>query len=308
MRKIGLKQFVYFFFIAALIWFFNQLSKPVTLSSTVKIRFSEVPDTLLLESNETYEIPIRISGTGFRVLFDFSSNKELHIPLTPLQYVNGTYLMSAEAVEDAIFSQTPETISIDYISATDITVHASLLKSKRIKVVPRVFASYVPNYVAIDSARIDPPFVEVRGTEQSLMSIDKIFTEPVRLENIKASINIKVPLDLNGLKDLRTSDAEILFFQKVARFSERIFEVPVLLPTLEDGSRIQLFPNTISVLCKAPTALLNNWSEQDFEVSVEMDSTFRVEDKQLPLKLTKEPVGVLYTELLTSTVDFLIER
>ena len=308
MRKIGLKQFVYFFIIAALIWFFNQLSKPVTLSSTVKIRFSEVPDTLLLESNDVYDIPIRISGTGFRVLFDFSSNKEFKVPLTPLQYVNGTYLMSAEAIEDAIFSQTPETISIDYLSATDITIQASLLKTKRIKVIPRMFASYVPNYVAIDSAIIDPPYVEVRGAEESLMSIDKIFTESVRLENIKASINIKVPLDLKGLEDLRISDSEILFSQEVARFSERIFEVPVLLPTLEDGSRIQLFPNTISVLCKAPTTLLNNWSEQDFEVSVLIDSTFRVDDKQLRLKLTKEPVGVLYTELLTSTVDFLIER
>ena len=308
MRKIGLKQFVYFFIIAALIWFFNQLSKPVTLSSTVKVRFSEVPDTLLLESNDVYDIPIRISGTGFRVLFDFSSNKEFKVPLTPLQYVNGTYLMSAEAIEDAIFSQTPETISIDYLSATDITVQASLLKTKRIKVIPRMFTSYVPNYVAIDSARIDPSYVEVRGTEESLMSVDEIFTESVRLENIKASININVPLDLKGLENLRISDSEILFSQEVARFSERIFEVPVLLPTLEDGSRIQLFPNTISVLCKAPTTLLNNWSEQDFEVSVLIDSTFRVDDKQLPLKLTKEPVGVLYTELLTSTVDFLIER
>ncbi|MEK9751428.1 MAG: YbbR-like domain-containing protein [Flavobacteriaceae bacterium] len=308
MRKIGFKQFVYFFIIAALIWFFNQLSKPVTLSSTVKIRFSEVPDTLLLESNDAYDIPIRISGTGFRVLFDFSSNKELQVPLTPLQYVDGTYLMSAEAIEDAIFSQTPETISIDYLSATDIAVQASLLKTKRIKVIPRMFTSYVPNYVAIDSARIDPSFVEVRGTEESLISVDEIFTESVRLENIKASINIKVPLDLRGLEDLRISDFEILFSQEVARFSERIFEVPVLLPTLEDGNRIQLFTNTISVLCKAPTTLLNNWSEQDFEVSVLIDSTFRVDDKQLPLKLTKEPVGVLYTELLTSTVDFLIER
>lgn len=308
MRKIGLKQFVYFFIIAALIWFFNQLSKPVTLSSTVKVRFSEVPDTLLLESNDVYDIPIRISGTGFRVLFDFSSNKEFKVPLTPLQYVNGTYLMSAEAIENAIFSQTPETISIDYLSATDITVQASLLKTKRIKVIPRMFTSYVPNYVAIDSARIDPSYVEVRGTEESLMSVDEIFTESVRLENIKASINIKVPLDLKGLENLRISDSEILFSQEVARFSERIFEVPVLLPTLEDGSRIQLFTNTISVLCKAPTTLLNNWSEQDFEVSVLIDSTFRVDDKQLRLKLTKEPVGVLYTELLTSTVDFLIER
>ncbi len=308
MRKIGLKQFVYFFFIAALIWFFNQLSKPVTISSSVKIRFSEVPDTLLLESNETYDIPIRISGKGFRVLFDFWSIKELEIPLTPLRYVNGTYLMSAEAIEDAIFSQTPETISIDYVSTKDIKVQASLLKTKRIKVIPRVFASFVPNYVAIDSASIDPSFVEVRGTEKSLMGLDKILTEPVRLENIKATISIKVPLDLKGIEDIRISDSEILFAQEVARFSERIFEVPVLLPTLENASRIQLFPNTISVLCKAPTTLLNNWSEQDFEVSVLMPSTFRVDDKQLPLKLTKEPIGVLYTELLTSTVDFLIER
>jgi len=308
MRKIGLKQFVYFFFIAALIWFFNQLSKPVTLSSSVKIRFSEVPDSLLLESNEAFDIPLRISGTGFRVLFDFSSNKELEIPLTPLEYVNGTYLMPAEAIEDAIFSQTPETISIDYVSATDIVVQASLLKTKRIKVIPRVFTSFVPNYVAIDSVRIDPPFVEVRGTEKSLEGVDKILTEPLRLENIKASINIKLPLDLKGLEELRISDSEILFTQEVVRFSERIFKVPVLLPTLEDGSRVQLFPNTISVLCKAPTTLLNNWSYRDFEVSVVIDSTFRKEDKQLPLKLTKEPIGVLYTELLTSTVDFLIER
>jgi hypothetical protein len=171
-----------------------------------------------------------------------------------------------------------------------------------------VFTSFVPNYVAIDSVRIDPPFVEVRGTEKSLEVVDQLFTEPLRLENIKASINIKLPLDLKGLEELRISDSEILFTQEVARFSERIFKVPVLLPTLEDGSRVQLFPNTISVLCKAPTTLLNNWSDRDFEVSVVIDSTFRKEDKQLALKLTKEPIGVLYTELLTSTVDFLIER
>lgn len=308
-RELRIKQFVYFLLLALVIWFFNHLSKPITVSTTVKARFSQTPDSLTLLSNEPFDIPVRISATGFRLLFTFSSKSPYEIPLSKVSYENGLYFVAPEYIETALQSSFSESLTLVRASILPKEVDAALLFSKSLKVVPQVFTSFRPNYIAADSVLIDPEYIQVRGVKSILDKYNEIYTIPVRLEDINESVNVEIALEKKNDNPLVYSSNSVRYYLKVIRFSENTFEVPITIRSKESSVKLLLFPSKVAVVCKAATERLKNLKADDFEVSVEYDpSSLNSANERLKLFLTRVPDGVFQVDLLTDSVDFIVEE
>lgn len=308
-RELRIKQFIYFLLLALVIWFFNHLSKPMTVSTTVKARFSQAPDTLTLLSNEPFDIPVRISATGFRLLFTFSSKTPYDIPLSKVSYENGMYFVAPEYIESALQSSFSESLTLVRASISQKEVDAALLFTKSLKVVPQVFTSFRPNYIAADSALIDPEYIQVRGVKSMLENQNEIRTVPIRIEDINESIDVNLALEQMKDNQWIYSSNSVRYSLKVIRFSENTFEVPITIRSKENAVKLLLFPSKVAVVCKAATERLKNLKADDFEVSVEYDpSGLDGANERLKLFLTRVPDGIFQVDLLTDSVDFIIEK
>ena len=63
------------------------------------------------------------------------------------------------------------------------------------------------------------------------------------------------------------------------------------------------------MVCKAATERLKNLKADDFEVSVEYDlSSLNGANERLKLFLTRVPDGIFQVDLLTDSVDFIVEK
>jgi hypothetical protein len=308
-RKLRIKQFVYFLLLALVIWFFNHLSMPMTISTTVKARFSQAPDSLTLLSNKPFDIPVRISATGFRLLFTFSTKAPYEIPLSKMSYENGRYFVTPEYLESALQSSFSESITLVRASISRKEVDAALLFSKSLRVVPQVFTSFRPNFIAVDSVLIDPKYIQVRGVKSILDKYNEIYTIPIRLEDINESVNVEIALEKKNDDSLVYSSNSVRYSLKVIRFSENTFEVPITIRTKENSVKLLLFPSKVAVVCKAATERLKNLKADDFEVSVEYDlSSLNGANERLKLFLTRVPDGIFQVDLLTDSVDFIVEK
>jgi hypothetical protein len=308
-RELRIKQFVYFFLLALVIWFFNHLSKPMTVATTIKARFSQVPDSLTLLSNEPFDIPVRISATGFRLLFTFSSKTPYEIPLSKVSYENGLYFVAPEYIESALQSSFSESLTLVKASISPKEVDAALLFSKSLKVVPQVLTSFRPNYIAVDSVLIDPEYIQVRGVKSMLDEYNEIYTIPIRLEDINESITLDLALEKKNANPLVYSSNSVRYSLRVVRFSENTFEVPIIIRSTVSSVKLLLFPSKVSVVCKAATERLKNLKADDFEVSVTYDpSNLNGANERLKLFLTRVPEDVFQVDLLNDSVDFIVEK
>lgn len=308
MRELQLKQFVYFLLLATVIWFFNHLSKPVTVSTVVKARFSQTPDSLTLLTNAPFDIPVRVTATGFRLLFTFTSNKPYDIPLHQIAVENDVYFLAPEYIESALQSAFSESLTLVRASISPKQVDVALLSSKRVPIVPQVIASFRPNHIAIDSAFIDPSTVEVRGVKSAIEQLDKVYTEIVRLEDIHESVAIDLPLEQDANSLYTLSSNSVHYSLNVTRFSENTFELPITVRADDRSMRLLLFPDKVTLVCKASTERLKTLKADDFEVSVDFDdSVIRHPSDQLKLRLTRIPEGIFQVSLLTDSVNYIIE-
>lgn len=309
MRQLKIRQFIYFLLLAAVIWFFNHLSKPVTVSTVVQGRFVQPPDSLILLSNEPFDIPVRLNATGFRLLFAFSNKKPYDLPLDKLSYKDQTYTVAPEYIERALQSELSESLTLVRASIQPIPVDAALLSSKTVAVIPNVTFSFRPNYIALDSAHIEPTTIEVRGVKAVIDTINGIHTLPVRLQDVHESIQRDLVLTPPKNELLSYSKNTVRYSLNVTRFSENTYELPIRVNTEDPAINLLLFPDRVRLICKAPTERLKTLSADDFEVAVHYDPTEQTNvANTLQLRLTRIPEGVFQVALALDSVTFIIER
>ena len=84
--------------------------------------------------------------------------------------------------------------------------------------------------------------------------------------------------------------------------------VNVQAMNVPDGYRLKMFPNSVSLVCKASLDELKNIESNDFEITADYKQLGASTNNSILLQVTKKPGTVYAVRLQQRMVNFVLER
>ena len=161
---------------------------------------------------------------------------------------------------------------------------------KRVPVYPVYSLSFAPQHINAGDIRISPDSVTIYGEPFHLASIDKVFTESLRLNDLTASVHGQARLD--KIKGVRISDETVTYSMPVARYVEICKTLPVYTDNVPKGHNLTVYPSTATVRFRCAFPVSHDPSEK-VRLSVDyQDFISSLEGQCLP-RLDSIPSGVI---------------
>lgn len=303
-------KFFLFLLLSVMLWQFINLAQPLSVTKPVKLNFQKPSEAFQLTSDSIVQIDLRLTSTGLGLLFRAPFKRTYLISTGDMQQIDGNYFLLASDIENQLQKFFGESIRIEKLFASEVQLPIAPLATKSIPVHPNVKLSFKQNHLQVGDLEIEPSSITIHATKNNLEKLSHIDTQLLQLNNLSEDVDQEVPLDFSGITYSGVSTNSVRIKAKVVRFSEMVFEVPILIPELSSGVKLEVFPPVAKVLCKAPAELLKTLDESSFVVSVNFDFGYSLSElpSRLPLKISSIPKDILEVSLLQSDVNFIIEN
>lgn len=310
LQKRKVKIFSLLLLCSGLAWFVSNLSEQYTSTTSYNLDYVNVPDSLLFKGSSKEELQVRLKSSGFQFLRNNFSPRVIQLDLSFIKKRGSKYYLPQESCIRQIEGQLPSSISLVDLDNTD-TLYFALYKlySKKVPVISRMRIDYAQNYMLDGAIGMKPQHVTIFGPKSEIDTIRSVRTSTVNKKDVKNDFSVKLPLlKPKTLLDTRFSSNEVEISGKVARFSEKILEVPVEVTNLEEDMEIKTFPNKISVLCKGKIESLKNVKATDFRVVADYNTVKDTKSSMITLKLVNKPDGLFDCKILEKEVEYILKR
>lgn len=302
------KIFSLFLLCSFLAWFISNLSETYESRSDFVLNYRNLPDTLLLGKNSDEHLEVKLRTSGFQFLYYNFFKKRIDINVSQANYQNGRYVLSEDNLKRQIDQQLSQNISLLDVDQNQLVLDLYQVASKKIPIVPNMDLQLEQNYILDGKVIMVPDSVTVKGPGSEIDTIKEIMTAPIRLVNVSDSFEREASLVFpKGLENSVFSDARVSVSGKVAKFSEKVFDVPVQVLNIPDGYQVKTFPSSITVLCKASIDRLKNISASDFNVEADYAKS-KGSNNTLFLVISKRPENVYDVRLQENSVNFVLEQ
>nr|WP_299388759.1 CdaR family protein [Allomuricauda sp.] len=306
-RKV--KVFLLFLLASLFAWLMSNLSDSYESRVNFDLNYRNLPDTLLLGNHAVNSMEAKLRTSGFQLMYYKFWNKRVNVDLSEVQYRNGRYMLSEDALKKQMDQQLSQNISLLDLDRNQLTIDLYQVTTKEVPVVANLNVLYEPNFILDGAPIIEPARVVVKGPKNEIDTIQRIRTHKVELANVSSDFSKEVLLVVpRDLVNSIFSTTRVKVSGKVVKFSEEVFEVPVKVSNLPEGYRVKTFPNSISVLCKATSDRLKSLSPDDFGVIADYKQLGNSGNNELFLEIDKRPEKVFDLRLMTNRVNFVLEQ
>lgn len=307
LKKRKVKVFLLFLFFSSLAWFINTLSQRFESTTSFVLEYVNVPKNHLLASAPKATIDVRLQALGFAFVGFEIKKRTVRIDLADTKQHKSQYYIPPKTYTNQIKKQLPQSIKLIDIASDTLFINLQQLLVKTVPVIPNLTLHLANNYMLDSTVIVAPKTVVLRGPKQEIDSITSLSTTPIVLENISTSFskNIAVYKD-QALTKTTITPSNVTLTASVNRFSEKLILVPVTLTQVPDSIKVRTFPDHVQVRCQGTLGALKSVSEADIEVSahyINQDSR-----NTLTLSLTKIPKALSNATLLTTEVEFIVNR
>ncbi len=171
---------------------------------------------------------------------------------------------------------------------------------KKVPVCPVYNIRYVPQYTNISPMRIEPDSVVIYGEPYHIDGIDKVFTAPLTLEGVDASVHGEIGLD--KIKGIRLSCQSVRYSISVSRYVEETVVLPVEVRNEPVGKSLAVYPSTATVLLRCIFPLTHDPSK-DMRLYVDYKDFLKsLKGECLPM-VENLPPDVLEYEVIPKVFD-----
>ena len=307
--KVDPKFFV-FLALSIVLWQFTNLAKPVSVSKLVKVTFKAPDGDYKLIDDSVVSIETGVTATGLRLLFNSPYNKVYSLSTESMVESDDQFVLLPSDIESQLQKEFGEAIAIEKIFTAELEIPLARIASKKVPVIPDVSISYKQNYILKDALSVSPDSIRISAPESTLTAINALNTVALKKDNVSVSINQPLAIDYSDLGLSTIEKTEVTINAEVVRFSEMVYEVPILLPELENGMRLAVFPPSAQVVCKAPAEVLKALDSGAFGVTVDFDFSQGIDSlpSRLPLKFSYSPSDVLEVFFSNDRVNYILEK
>jgi hypothetical protein len=309
LNKKKVKVFSLFLLCSFLAWFISNLSDTYESRAYFTLNYRNLPDSLLLGKNSDNLIEAKLRTSGFQFLYYKIFKTRIDIDVSQVEFQNGDYVMSEEALRKQMDQQLSQSISLLELDRRTLEVDLYQVDSKKIPIEAKLDLQLEQNYILDGKIKILPDSIEVKGPSNEIDTINSIKTSLIQLNNVNADFSNEVSLVFpKGLDNSIFSIGRATVSGKVTKFSEKVFEVPVQVINVPQGYQIKTFPDVVTVLCKATIERLKEISASDFEIVADYSQLMGSESSTLFLEIQESPQKVYDVKLEDNTVNFVLEQ
>jgi len=303
-------RFFLFLALSIVLWQFTNLAKPISVNKAVKVRFEVPKNDYQLISDSILSIDTRVTATGLRLLFNSPYNKIYSLSTESMIESNNEFYLIPSDVESQLQKTFGEAIAIEKIFAAELKIPLARIASKKVPVSPNISLSFKQNYILKGDLILKPDSVKISAPEAILKDISSINTVALKLDNLTESVNQPLAIDFSQLGLSSIEQEQVVVNAEVVRFSEMVYEVPILLPEFENGMRLAVFPSNAQVVCKASADVLKALDSGAFGVTVDFDFSQSLDSlpSRLPLKFSYSPSNVLEVFFSNDRVNYILEK
>ena len=303
-------RFFLFLALSIVLWQFTNLAKPISVNKAVKVRFEVPKNDYQLISDSILSIDTRVTATGLRLLFNSPYNKIYSLSTESMIESNNEFYLTPSDVESQLQKTFGEAIAIEKIFAAELKIPLARIASKKVPVSPNISLSFKQNYILMGDLILKPDSVKISAPEAILKDISSINTVALKLDNLTESVNQPLAIDFSQLGLSSIEQEQVVVNAEVVRFSEMVYEVPILLPEFENGMRLAVFPSNAQVVCKASADVLKALDSGAFGVTVDFDFSQSLDSlpSRLPLKFSYSPSNVLEVFFSNDRVNYILEK
>jgi len=309
LNKRKVKVFSLFLISSFLAWFLSNLSESYESGADFSLNYRNLPDSLLLGKNTPKTIEAKLGTSGFQFLYYKLYHKNMDVDLSKVTYKDGKYLLTEDALKKQMERQLSQNISLIDLDRSQLFVDLYQVASKEIPIIPKLDIQFQQNFILDGPPKVTPDRVLVKGPKSEIDTLDQVYTFEIEMAKVSSDFSKEVLLVFpknmtNSIFSVNRVNVE----GKVAKFSEKIYNVPVKTINFPKGYTVKTFPNSISVLCKATIDRLKVISEKDFTVMADYKQHASSDDNVLFLELTQKPEKIYGVRLLDNKVNFVLEQ
>jgi YbbR domain-containing protein len=235
--------------------------------------------------------------------------KRINVDVSQVEYRNGRYVLGEGALKKQIDQQLSQNVSLLDLDRNQLAVDLYQVDSKKVPVKANLSLQLQQNYILDGKLNMEPDSIVVKGPASEIDTIREIKTSPLQLNNVSADFSNTVSLEFpKGLGNSVFSESRVTVSGVVARFSEKVFEVPVQVLNLPEGYQVKTFPSSVTVLCKANVDRLKEIRATDFVVVADYGQLKGTGNNTLFLNIMQRPENVYDVRLQENSVNFVLEQ
>lgn len=300
--------FILFFSLALLFSILSKLSSDYTKTLTFKIKPINVPEEEVIISDTLHKLDITLESYGFKFITYFFKAPEIKVDFSDLEKDKGSYLWIERKQLSSIVEQFDSKIKIKAINPDTIFFKYDTNYIKKVPVFLNETIDFAPGFDVTDEFKIKPDSVKLIGAKTILDTINEVITEPFTLNEVNTSIRQRVALNIpESFDNLKLSDTEVIVSAQVEKFTEGSLDVPVRIINVPEGTRINHYPKTVTILFYTSLSNYRTINESQFIVEcnyldINDNSSF------LTPKIVKQPKHIKNVRLETKKIEFILSQ
>lgn len=306
-RKTNFNAFLFFLFLAVIIWFFSQFSKVYDEIVEIPVKYTNTPPDKFLQQNNPDHLKLRMQNTGFKISYLALFPPTLTIDLSKTTEQDGDLVYLIDEHRDDIQSQLGISFDNSNFLWDELRIHYQQQREKKLPVISEIDIDYAVGYAATNKIQLQPDSITVSGPNMMLDTLTELHTLGLQLSDVKEDLRGEVAIDTSDLPKITLYTQEVSYALDVEKFTEGRVKIPVQLTNVPPGLDVVIFPKEILVFYQVNLKDYNSIVSSDFRIVCDFGQIQGNQDFLIP-KITKQPPNVANLRLNEKKIQFIIKK
>ena len=305
-KNSKLKGIFFFLLLATFFWVLTKFSRQYTATATATIHYLNIPEATQIKDDNLKKIDFTLTTSGFEFLYYRFKNPSIDIDLNNFYTEERKNVIIPKVdLVGLVSSQLNTNLTIRNLPNDQFVVGLDAIVSKEIPIIAKTQFSYKDGFRLIDSLKVEPDKVTIKGPASYLDAIRFIETKMVLQENIDKTFSQEVGLVGHENPKVLISPMEVTISINIAEFTQKTMVVPIELKNVPKGTIVKLIPAAVAVTFNVSVEDFNEIVESDFKLLCDFNERDLNEDFIL-VSLEEYPPRIYNIELNTKKIDYLI--
>ena len=298
--------FIYLLFVglATLFWWGRAMSSQRDIEVKLPVVYANVPAQVVFETPLPSHLEVVLRENG-RLLRQVQHTKPtVTISLADKLNSNGGPLqLSTDIIRQKIQDVLPGSTNIQQIRPEEITSNYYVEATKRVPIKLCAEWTMEQQYQLSAPPVLEPAFVDIYGTQESVEQVDSISTNNVIVDKVYDTVQREVTLQMPAGIRSQTTATTVSWISET--FTDKSFVLPIEVEGVPEEEEMRLFPKTTTVTARVGISHFAEVTEDNFRAVCEYPN-----QSQATLSVTVVCNTPYVTKMRTSIreVEYIIER
>lgn len=296
--------FLLFVGLATLFWWGRAMSSQRDVEIKLPVVYANVPAQVVFETPLPSHLEVVLRENG-RLLRQVQHTKPtVTISLADKLNSNGGPLqLSTDIIRQKIQDVLPGSTNIQQIRPEEITSNYYVEATKRVPIKLCAEWTMEQQYQLSAPPVLEPAFVDIYGTQESIDQVDSISTDNVVVDKVYDTVQREVTLQIPAGIRSQTTATTVSWISET--FTDKSFVLPIEVEGVPEEEEMRLFPKTTTVTARVGISHFAEVTEDNFRAVCEYPNP-----SQATLSVTVICNTPYVTKMRTSIreVEYIIER